>query len=36
MSLKTMSNVDLRKILSEISVNEKREVTIHLHDFCEQ
>ena len=36
MSLKTISNVDLRKILSGISVNEKREVTIHLHDFCEQ
>lgn len=33
MSLKTLHNVDLRKILSGISVNEKREVTIHLHDF---
>ena len=36
MSLKSIGNVDLRKILSGISVNERREVTIHLHDFSEQ
>lgn len=33
LSLKTANNTDLRKIISSISVNEKREVTIHLHDF---
>lgn len=33
LSLKTANNTDLRKIISGISVNEKREVTIHLRDF---
>ena len=34
--LKTANNTDLRKIVSRISVNEKREVTIHLQDFAER
>ena len=33
LSLKTANNTDLRKLISSISVNEKREVTIHLRDF---
>lgn len=34
LSLKTANNMDLRKIISGISVNEKREVTVHLN--CRQ
>lgn len=33
LSLKTVNNTELRKIISNISVNEKREVTVHLRDF---
>ena len=34
LSLKTANNADLRKIVSHISVNEKREVDIHLREFA--
>jgi len=32
-TLKTVGNMDLRKIVSKITVSKDREVTIHLRDF---